>query len=79
MKYKIIFISVFFTLASCALNTVSSKKSTPYNSKGFAYIYNEEDFNNKKLKIKLDNSIIRYLTVKYKKLDTKSEFFKTQK
>ena len=27
-------------------------------------------------KIKLDNSIIRHLTVKYKKLDTKSEFFK---
>jgi len=27
-------------------------------------------------KIKLDNSIIRYLTVKYKKLDTKNEFFK---
>ena len=26
-------------------------------------------------KIKVDGSIIRYLTVKYKKLDTKSEFF----
>tara|TARA_B100000941_G_scaffold281396_1_gene248778 strand:- start:2282 stop:2605 length:324 start_codon:yes stop_codon:yes gene_type:complete len=27
-------------------------------------------------KIKIDNSILRFLTVKYKKLDTKSEFFK---
>ena len=27
-------------------------------------------------KMKLDSSIIRHLTVKYKKLDTKSEFFK---
>ena len=27
-------------------------------------------------KLKIDNSIIRYLTVKYKKLDTKNEFFK---
>ena len=27
-------------------------------------------------KIKLDSSIIRHLTVKYKKLDTKNEFFK---
>ena len=26
-------------------------------------------------KIKVDNSILRYLTVKYKKLDTKNEFF----
>ena len=30
-------------------------------------------------KIKIDGSIIRYLTVKYKKLDTKSEFFKREK
>ena len=27
-------------------------------------------------KIKLDSSIIRHLTIKYKKLETKSEFFK---
>ena len=29
-------------------------------------------------KIKVDGSIIRYLTVKYKKLDTKNEFFKNK-
>tara|TARA_Y100000817_G_C16616790_1_gene437733 strand:+ start:335 stop:661 length:327 start_codon:yes stop_codon:yes gene_type:complete len=29
-------------------------------------------------KIKLDNSIIRYLIVKYKKLDTKNEYFKKE-
>tara|TARA_B100000963_G_C22564264_1_gene642878 strand:- start:1046 stop:1378 length:333 start_codon:yes stop_codon:yes gene_type:complete len=27
-------------------------------------------------KIKIDSSVIRYLTVKYKELDTKNEFFK---
>ncbi len=27
-------------------------------------------------KVKIDNSIIRYLTVKYRKLDIKNEFFK---
>ena len=27
-------------------------------------------------KIKIDSSVIRYLTVKYKQLDTKNEFFK---
>ena len=27
-------------------------------------------------KIKVDNSVIRYLTVKYNKLDTESEYFK---
>ena len=30
-------------------------------------------------KIKLDGSIIRHLTVKYKKLDTENEFFKKEK
>ncbi len=30
-------------------------------------------------KIKVDGKIIRYLTVKYKKLDTKKEFFKKDK
>ncbi len=30
-------------------------------------------------KIKVDSSIIRFLTVKYKKLDTKNEFFKKEK
>ena len=30
-------------------------------------------------KIKIDSAIIRYLTVKYKKLDTENEFFKKDK
>ena len=30
-------------------------------------------------KLKVDNSIIRHLTVKYKKLDTKNEFFRKEK
>ena len=48
--------------------------------KGF-YIHFKFEGNNNTLneiekKIKVDGSIIRYLTVKYKKLDTKNEFFK---
>ena len=51
--------------------------------KGF-YIHFKFEGNNKTLneidkKIRLDSSIIRYLTVKYKKLDTKNEFFKVSK
>ena len=30
-------------------------------------------------KLKIDNTVLRHLTVKYKKLDTKSEFFKKDK
>ena len=51
--------------------------------KGF-YIHYKFEGNGKTLseiekKIKVDSSIIRYLTVKYKKLDTKNEFFKKNK
>ena len=51
--------------------------------KGF-YIHYKFEGNKKTLeeiekKIKVDSSIIRYLTVRYKKLDTKNEFFKQDK
>ena len=45
----------------------------------FKFEGNSETLNQIEKKIKLDNSIIRYLTVKYKKLDTKNEFFKNYK
>ena len=40
---------------------------------------NKETLNKMDKKIKVDGSIIRNLTVKYKKLDTKKEFFKKEK
>ena len=50
------------------------------NYKKAFYIHYKFEGNSKTLneiekKIKVDSSIIRYLTVKYKKLDTKNEFF----
>ena len=48
-------------------------------NKGFFIHYkfegNKRTLNEIEKKIKLDNSIIRYLTVKYKSLDTENEFF----
>ncbi len=48
--------------------------------KGFYIHYkfegNSKTLNEMEKKIKIDGSIIRHLTVKYKKLDTKNEFFK---
>ena len=50
--------------------------------KGFYIHYkfegNKNTLNEIEKKIKVDGSIIRYLTVKYKKLDTKNEFFKNK-
>ena len=42
----------------------------------FKFEGNKKTLDNIKEKIKVDGSIIRFLTVKYKKLDLKTEFFK---
>jgi small subunit ribosomal protein S6 len=51
--------------------------------KGFYIHYkfegNSDTLNEIKKKIKIDDAVIRHLTVKYKKLDTKNEFFKKDK
>ena len=59
-----------------------SRKIKRYN-KGF-YIHYKFEGSKKTLdeinkKIKIDESIIRHLLVKYKKLDTKNEYFKKEK
>ena len=54
MKFKLLF-SILFFLVSC---TTSSKlyNKTPFNSSGFAYIYNDNDYENNLIKGKLDNN-----------------------
>ena len=51
--------------------------------KGFYIHYkfegDKKTLNEMEKKIKVDNSIIRYLTVRYKTLDTKNEFFRKDK
>ena len=59
-----------------------AKKIKNYK-KGF-YIHYKFEGNNKTLneiekKIKIDGTVIRYLIVKYNKLDTKNEFFNKNK
>ncbi len=53
MKFKISII--FLLLVSCATNYTKSQNKIPYNSKGFAYIFNEADYQNKIIKGRLDN------------------------
>ena len=57
MKYKIIII--FLVFYSCTINNTKIDNRIPYNSKGFAYIYNDEDFKNNIIKGKLDNSLMQ--------------------
>ena len=53
MKYKF-FIFIFFF--SCTPNVTKINNKVPLNSKGFALVYNDLDFQNKLIKGKLDNS-----------------------
>tara|TARA_Y100000996_G_C22500911_1_gene634390 strand:+ start:459 stop:785 length:327 start_codon:yes stop_codon:yes gene_type:complete len=58
-----------------------ARKIKRYN-KGFYIHYkfegNQETINEINKKIKVDSSVIRHLIVKYKKLDTKKEYFKKE-
>ncbi len=78
MKFKLIII--FILITSCTQNYNQKSIKTPFNSKGFAYIYNEKDFIEKVIKKKLDNnsleiahnklrpgSLIRIINLKSKK------------
>tara|TARA_A100001011_G_C14298587_1_gene839661 strand:+ start:1128 stop:1865 length:738 start_codon:yes stop_codon:yes gene_type:complete len=57
MKFKIIFFSLIVFSCSPTLNSLDSKKN--YTAKGFAYIYNEMDTNEKIIKGKLNNEIMQ--------------------
>ena len=54
MKFK--FLVFIFLLTSCNANMQSISNKQPYTAKGFAYIFNEKDYENKIIKGRLDNS-----------------------
>ena len=56
MKYNLILLTFLF---SCTINTTKLENRTPYNSTGFAYIFNYDDFEKKIIRGKLDNSQIQ--------------------
>ena len=57
MRYNLIII--LLVLSSCAQNYTKTILKKPFVSKGFAYIYNDEDFLNKKIKKKLDQNTLQ--------------------
>ena len=57
MKYKLIIL--FLLLISCAQNYSKSELKKPFNSKGFAYIYNHLDFEEKIIKGRMNNDIMQ--------------------
>ena len=57
MKYKLILF--LFILSACAPQLTTLNKKESYVANGFAYIYNEFDFNEKIIKGKMNNDILQ--------------------
>ena len=57
MKFSTI-ILIFF-LSSCTINSTKMVNRAPFNSTGFAYIYKDQDFKNKVINGRLDNTKIQ--------------------
>ena len=57
MKFKFLFL--FIIILSCSPQLTTINQSKTYTSKGFAYIYNEDDFNQKIIKGKMNNNIMQ--------------------
>ena len=56
LKMKFKFLILFFFSLSCANYSTNIENRSAFNSKGFAYIFSEKDFDEKILKKKLDNT-----------------------
>tara|TARA_Y100000389_G_C17451740_1_gene515337 strand:- start:1167 stop:1904 length:738 start_codon:yes stop_codon:yes gene_type:complete len=50
---------IFFFLASCSPHYTKLDNRTPYNTTGFAYIYNDQDYENKVIKKKYNNDLLQ--------------------
>ena len=57
MKFRLVFL--FFFVLSCAPQLTTFNQKKVYTSKGFAYIYNDNDYNEKIIKRKMNNNIMQ--------------------
>ena len=57
MKFRLIILILFISSCSPHLSTFNQKIN--YAAKGFAYIYNDNDFNNKIIKGKMNNQLMQ--------------------
>ena len=53
------FVLIFFIFFSCSPQLTTYNLKKPYAAKGFAYIYNDNDFKNKIIKGKMNNDILQ--------------------
>ena len=66
MKFKIIFLLTLLFMA-CSPQLTTLNKNEPYAATGFAYIYNDLDFNEKIIRGKMNNEVLQ---ISHQKLKT---------
>ena len=57
MKFRLLLI--IFLISSCSQNFTNNKSKTSFTSEGFAYIFSENDFDNRVIKKRLDNNLLQ--------------------
>jgi len=57
MKFRLVLI--FFIILSCSPQLSTLNKKQPYTAKGFAFIYNDDDFRKKIIKGSMNNDILQ--------------------
>jgi len=57
MKFNLVLI--FFLIISCGPHLKTLNQNQPYSSKGFAYVYNNDDFEKKIIKGKMNNEVLQ--------------------
>ena len=57
MRFKLLFL--FFFVFSCSTDLITYNQKKIYSAKGFAYIYQDQDYNNKIIKGKMNGNIMQ--------------------
>ena len=76
MKYKIL-LFIFLIISACTNNLSLYNNQDPYNAKGLAYIFKDEDYDKKLITKKLDNNLLQ-IAHSYLKIGTQIKLINPQ-
>ena len=72
MKFRLILI--FILILSCSPQLSTLNKKQPYTAKGFAFIYNDNDFKEKIINSSMNNDILLFVSDQWNIYENKYSF-----